>query len=181
MQKQFRKLANLLTIIRAIGALPLLTALYFENYSLAWIILLGAGLTDLADGFFARKAGGGTTWGARLDPLADKIIISAVLIWLVSKLILPFWAVWVLLTRELIVSSWRSQDYKGGAASKSGKLKTVLQFMSILLMIWPTSLGGRIVAINAQKIGLIIFWPSLLIALISAIGYFKYQIKSDLN
>ena len=87
--------------------LPLLLALATDYDALAWWLLLIGGWSDAADGWLARRAGGGSTWGARLDPLADKLLISAPLIWLASEGTLPVWAVWLLLARELLISGWR--------------------------------------------------------------------------
>ena len=97
------------------------------------LLLIGA-LSDWADGWMARKAGGGSSWGARLDPLADKLLISAPLIWLAADQRLPLWAVWLLLARELLISGWRSGSQGGAPASWLGKWKTTFQFLSLFLM-----------------------------------------------
>ena len=138
---QLRKWANTLTLIRAVAGLPLVIALSFENLSIAWVILILAGISDVMDGWLARLAGGGSEWGARLDPLSDKVLLAGPLIWLSSKGILPIWAIWLLLSREIIVSGWRSRAQKGGPACKQGKAKTILQFLSLLLLLWPQRLG----------------------------------------
>ncbi len=165
--------ANALTVLRAISGLPLILALCFGNFEFAWILFLIAGLTDYADGKLARKAGGGTSWGARLDPLSDKILISAPLIWLGSEGVLPIWSIWLIVTRELVVSLRRSREKDGVPASIGGKLKTLLQFMSILLMIWPVNWGGVIYATKMHEVGWWIYWISLIVAIESAISYFK--------
>ena len=77
-----RKLADALTEGRALVGLPLLLALAAGQPALAWILLALGGLSDAADGWLARRAGGGSVWGARLDPLTDKILITAPLLWL---------------------------------------------------------------------------------------------------
>jgi CDP-diacylglycerol--glycerol-3-phosphate 3-phosphatidyltransferase len=79
--------------------------------------------------------------GARLDPLTDKILISAPLLWLGATDLLPLWAVWLLLGRELLISGWRAGQGSGGPASKAGKAKTILQFASLLLLLWPCDWG----------------------------------------
>lgn len=149
--------------------------------AVAWVLLLLGGLTDWADGWLARRAGGGSVWGARLDPLTDKILISAPLLWLAAEPAagphLPLWAVWLLLARELLISGWRSSQGTGGPASWSGKAKTILQFASLLLLLWPGAWTlGMPPAVLPQAlhgIGWWLFWPSLLLALSSAWGYLR--------
>lgn len=72
-----RRLADGLTLARGALGLPLLLALSLGWPWLAWGLLLLGGISDAADGWLARRAGGGSTWGAQLDPLTDKILISA--------------------------------------------------------------------------------------------------------
>jgi CDP-diacylglycerol--glycerol-3-phosphate 3-phosphatidyltransferase len=133
-------------------------------------VLLVAGLSDAADGWLARKAGGGTSWGARLDPLTDKVLILAPLLWLATEQRLPLWAVWLLLARELLISGWRAAADDGAPASSAGKAKTILQFVSLLMLLWPATWTGHVVLI---RIGWWLFWPSLLLALSSAAAYLK--------
>lgn len=163
-----RRLADGLTVARALVGLPLILALTSGQPSLAWVLLLLAGLSDWADGALARRAGGGSVWGARLDPLTDKILIAAPLLWLGAEGILPLWAIWLLLARELLISGWRAAASSGGPASWGGKAKTILQFSSLLLLLWPWS-GASWVPL----IGWWLFWPSLLLAISSAWGYLR--------
>ena len=123
-----RRLADGLTVGRAVAGLPLILALSAGWAGLAWWLLLLGGLSDAADGALARRAGGGSVWGARLDPLTDKILIVAPLLWLAAQDVLPLWAVWLLLARELFISGWRAGQGSGGPASLSGKAKTNLQY-----------------------------------------------------
>ncbi|MEB3199623.1 MAG: CDP-alcohol phosphatidyltransferase family protein [Synechococcaceae cyanobacterium] len=175
-----RRLADLLTLARAALGLPLILALTAGQPSLAWILLLLGGLSDWADGALARRAGGGSVWGARLDPLTDKILISAPLLWLGARGALPLWAIWLLLARELLISGWRAGQGSGGPASWSGKAKTILQFVSLLLLLWPQgwtlgladlARGDLSPAVVLPQVGWWLFWPSLLLALSSAWGY----------
>ncbi|QPN63508.1 CDP-alcohol phosphatidyltransferase family protein [Synechococcus sp. CBW1004] len=181
-----RRLADGLTVGRAVLGLPLILALAGGQATLAWLLLLLGGLSDAADGWLARRAGGGSVWGARLDPLTDKILISAPLLWLASQPTsgphLPLWAVWLLLARELLISGWRAAQGSGGPASLSGKAKTILQFASLLLLLWPQgwtlgtaawTSGDPALPAVLQGIGWWLFWPSLLLALSSAWGYLR--------
>ena len=168
MTLSLRSLANGLTVGRAVLGLPLILALTGGQPALAWWLLLLGGLSDWADGVLARRAGGGSAWGARLDPLTDKILIAAPLLWLAAQGSLPLWAVWLLLARELLISGWRSGASGGGPASWGGKAKTILQFAALLLLLWPWGGGGW-----PQWLGWWLFWPSLALALSSAWGYLR--------
>ena len=106
--------------------LPFILALQQGWAVLAWWLLLLAGLSDAADGWLARRAGGGTSWGARLDPLTDKVLIAAPLLWFAASGTLPLWAIWILLARELLISGWRAGASDGAPASWGGKAKTIL-------------------------------------------------------
>ena len=103
-----------------------------------------------------------------MDPLTDKILILAPLLWLGAADALPLWAIWLLLARELLISGWRAGQGSGGPASWGGKAKTILQFAALLLLLWP---GGGAALLNS--LGFWLFWPSLVLALSSAWGYLK--------
>ena len=168
-----RRLADGLTVGRALLGLPLILALAAGQSALAWWLLLLGGLSDAADGWLARRAGGGSVWGARLDPLTDKILILAPLLWLAAKGVLPLWAIWLLLARELLISGWRAGQGSGGPASWSGKAKTILQFAALLLLLWPTGWLGAAAVTWLHGLGWLLFWPSLVLALSSAWGYLR--------
>lgn len=165
-----RALADGLTLLRGVLGLPLLIALQRGWGGLAWTLLLLGGVSDAADGWLARRSGGGSVWGARLDPLTDKLLISAPLLWLGGTGRLPLVAVWLLLARELLVSGWRAQQGSGGPASRGGKAKTILQFVSLLLLLWPAPWPG---SAWAWSTGWWLFWPGLALALTSAAGYLR--------
>ena len=177
---QCRRLADALTVGRAATGLPLMLALSAGWSALAWWLLLLAGLSDAADGWLARRAGGGSVWGARLDPLTDKILILAPLLWLAAREVLPLWAIWLLLARELLISGWWAGQGSGGPASWGGKAKTILQFGALLLLLWPSEWGATLGGPGSfglpallHLLGLWLFWPSLLLALSSAYGYLR--------
>jgi CDP-diacylglycerol--glycerol-3-phosphate 3-phosphatidyltransferase len=169
---RLRRLADGLTVGRALLGLPLILALAAGQPAVGWWLLVLGGLSDWADGALARRAGGGSAWGARLDPLTDKILIAAPLLWIGAEGLLPLWAIWLLLARELLISGWRSAAPGGGPASWGGKAKTILQFVSLLLLLWPWGGSGW-----AQLIGFWLFWPSLLLALSSAWGYLRSPLR----
>ncbi len=168
-----RKLANNLTLARAISGLPIVIALSLEQKAIACILILASGITDLLDGWIAKAAGGGTKWGAQLDPLADKIFLAGPLIWIASNKLIPIWAIWLLFSRELIITGWRIDEPRGGPAAFAGKVKTTLQIISIELLLWPSSWGGLEISNELNQLGWWLFWPSLALALFSAKTYIK--------
>jgi CDP-diacylglycerol--glycerol-3-phosphate 3-phosphatidyltransferase len=106
---------------------------------LAGVIFIIASLTDAADGYIARKRGIVTNLGKFIDPLADKIMVVAVLVALVDLHRVPAWMVVVIIAREFIVTGLRMIAASEGvviAASKGGKLKTVSQIIGIILLIF---------------------------------------------
>lgn len=142
-------LPNTLTIAR-IFFVPLLVAvLVQERIILHWngavitndvfalIIFLLAAATDLLDGYLARRWGQVTTIGTLLDPIADKLLVSAALISLVQVRVVPGWLVVLLVGREFAVSGLRSIAAAEGytiKASELGKTKTFLQVLAICLL-----------------------------------------------
>lgn len=112
----------------------------------AAIIFILAATTDGLDGYIARKRGQVTNLGKFMDPLADKLLVSAALISLVELGDVPAWVAWVILGREFAVTGIRAIAAADGtviSASKLGKVKTVTQVIAIsaiLLHDWPLSL-----------------------------------------
>ncbi len=102
-------------------------------------------LTDYLDGHFARSRGQVTRLGQLLDPIADKLLISAALISLVENQLAPAWAVVIIIGREFAVTGLRSIAATDGvviAASKMGKFKMLLQVLTVALLI-VSSVGGK--------------------------------------
>ena len=165
------KIINGLTILRIFLGLPIVFALNNGNNDIFVFLLIIAALTDFFDGYFARKYNHQSIFGARLDPLADKILLLGPMIWLVHERLVPLWAIWLLISRELLITSWRSNKTSGGPASIQGKYKTVLQFTSIIFLLWPEK-WGTVFTINIiNKIGYLTFWICLVLAISSAIKY----------
>jgi nicotinamide-nucleotide amidase len=99
--------------------------------------------TDGVDGYLARSRNEVTTFGKFLDPLADKLLVTAALLALIEMDVLPAWIAMVIISREFIVSGLRMVASAEGtviAASWYGKLKTVLQIAAILLFIVKDSI-----------------------------------------
>jgi len=168
-----RAFADGLTLARACLGLPLLACLALGWSSAAWLLLMLGAASDALDGWLARRAGGGSVWGACLDPLADKLLVSAPFLWLLQQQCLPAVVVWLLLGRELVVSAWRGTDPAGAPASPAGKLKTVLQLTALLLLLWPPSWGGGEIATQLRGVGWWLVWPTLASSLLSAWFYLR--------
>ena len=181
---------NLLTLLR-IFFVPLLVAALLAPGSLggwlkqvpvstetfALLIFLAAAGTDLLDGLLARRWGQVTTVGTLLDPIADKLLISAALVSLVDIHRVPAWMVILIIGREFAVSGLRSIAAAAGytiEASELGKTKMVAQVVAIALVIG----GIRWPALNEPA--MIAMWVVVLFAILSAIGYFvKFWGKVD--
>lgn len=176
------KLPNLLTLLR-IFFVPLLVAAlladgtWFARWSglftreiFALAVFLAAAATDLLDGWLARRWGQVTTVGTLLDPIADKLLISAALISLVDIHRVPAWIVILIIGREFAVSGLRSIAASSGytiRASELGKTKMASQVVAIGLVIagirWP----------ELDRLGLIGMWAVMLFAIASAADYFR--------
>jgi CDP-diacylglycerol--glycerol-3-phosphate 3-phosphatidyltransferase len=138
--------------------------------------------SDGVDGYIARSRNQVTTFGKFIDPLADKLLVAAALIALVELREIPSWVAIVIISRELIVSGLRMVAIAEGkviAASKWGKVKTVLQIVAIVLFILkdtPTPLA--IADIDLIAIVSVVAWPVMLVAvfltLASMIEYFYH-------
>ena len=109
------------------------------NYLVAFIIFAVASLTDLVDGHLARKNNQVTNFGKFLDPLADKILTTSALLCLMKIGLCNIWVVMIVLTREFLVTSIRliaASEGKVIAANMWGKVKTVIQMVSMTLVIF---------------------------------------------
>lgn len=136
-------LPNKLTLLRIVLILPFLLVLYldvpFAPYiALATFIL--ASLTDMLDGQIARKRNLVTDFGKFADPLADKMLVTAAMLWFVEIGQMPGWALLVVIVREFAVSGLRMVASDKGrviAAGWSGKVKTASTMVCIVLMFLP--------------------------------------------
>ena len=174
-------LINGLTISRILIGLPIIFSLQSGNNEIFILLILIGGLTDFLDGYLARKYNYESVFGAKLDPLADKILIIAPLIWLAHENIVPIWAIWLIISRELIITSWRSEKSSGGPASMQGKYKTTLQFISVTLLLWPQNWGNTNTLYIINLIGHIAFWICFFLTFSSALKYIVSQKESHHN
>jgi len=138
--------ASKVTIARIL-LIPVFMAVALYGYQLAALaIFVLAGSTDWVDGYIARKYNQISDFGKFMDPLADKLLVTAALLIFVQWGRLPAWALMVVLAREFIVSGLRMMAATNGtviAAGLSGKVKTVVTFLGIALML--TTFHDRVI------------------------------------
>lgn len=151
---------NVLTVLRILLVPVLVVALTSEIHNgdtIAAIVFAVASFTDGLDGYIARSRKSITTFGKVMDPIADKMLITAALIALVSLHRLAAWVAMVIVAREFAVSSLRVAAAAEGAiipASLPGKIKTVIQVIAVMALIaanhpratWVDVLVGLMVA-----------------------------------
>ena len=163
-------LPNFLTLLR-IFIVPLLVVVLLTPLSENWFgvprhilgvgIFLGAALTDYLDGKIARSRDQVTRLGQLLDPIADKLLISAALISLVENQLAPAWAVVIIIGREFAVTGLRSIAAVDGviiSASRMGKFKMLAQVITVALLIASSVAGKPPVANFGRPFPAIEFW-----------------------
>ena len=174
-------LPNLLTLLR-IFFVPLLVAALLADGTViargfpvpreifALAVFLAAAATDLLDGWLARRWGQVTTVGTLLDPIADKLLVSAALVSLVDIHRVAAWIVILIIGREFAVSGLRSIAAAAGytiKASELGKTKMAAQVAAISLVIagirWP----------ELNTVGAMAMWAVMLFGIVSAADYFR--------
>jgi CDP-diacylglycerol--glycerol-3-phosphate 3-phosphatidyltransferase len=175
-------LPNLLTFARIL-MIPL--CLWFLDQDTprsgfwAAIVFTLAALTDILDGYLARKLGVVSVLGKLIDPLADKLIVMATLVWMVHMGRMPAWAVIVLLAREFSVTALRSVAASEGviiSAGQEGKTKTALQMIGIIALLagYPYHLsyaGIDLGVVDLVRVGRALVYLSLVFSVASAAQY----------
>lgn len=134
-------LPNKLCFLRLFLVLIIFIVLYSEitNYRyIATAIFIIAAITDVIDGYIARKKNQITDFGKFIDPLVDKILVISVMIYFVAEQSIPDWTVIVIVTREFAILGLRIISASKGiviAASKLGKLKTQSQIIAVIFIL----------------------------------------------
>lgn len=179
-----KHIPNILTIIRFFLIPIIIYYITHDNYIMAFIILTISGLTDILDGYIARKYNFITNFGKLIDPLADKATQILILGSLVLKNIIPFWILVIVILKEFILVSGASFLYGKELVVSSkwyGKMATVLFYIAIVLSLF----------IKQFNIGfdfsIYIYYLALLSTLFSLFMYIKafylqgYLKKENLN
>ncbi len=180
---------NLLTLFR-IAIIPLLVVLLLPPHKfaaptqsagfIAALLFALASITDWLDGYLARRMGIVTTFGKFLDPIADKLIVMAVLIMILPFGWVPAWMVLVILGREIIITGLRGIASNEGiviAASQLGKFKTIFQIVAILGLLlhydyhWLFGIDHPYFFVNMHNIGMFYLWIATILTIWSGVDY----------
>lgn len=183
-REEFLNLPNGLTLLR-IAAIPVVMLLIWKGepedcvYA-GWTYAL-ATVTDFWDGWLARRQGLVTVMGKFLDPLADKLIVMAMLVMLVALHRVSGWLVVIILAREMTINGLRAMASSEGliiAAGQDGKIKTALQMLGVLCLVihYPapvTLYGVYEVVVDFNVVGFWVLAGSVVFSLTSAVEYFR--------
>lgn len=168
-------LPNKLTMFRILLVPVFVIFMYLpiENkYIISLLVFAVAAITDALDGKIARKYNLITDFGKFMDPLADKLLVIAALICLIEASLVPGWIVLIIVSRELAVSIMRAivaTDGKVVAAGISGKLKTITQMVSIVLLLLGAHMNSGIIL----KIGSLFIYAACILTIYSGYEYFS--------
>ena len=172
-RKEMANLPNLLTILR-VTVIPVLFLLLLEpGRTLSLVIaalFIVAAVTDLLDGYLARKYRIVTRVGKILDPIADKLVVSAAMILMIPMGRIQAWIVALIILRDIAIDGMRHIATAGGfiiAASKMGKQKTLSQVIAVSALLIHYPLFG----LDAQRIGTIVLYVALLLTIVSGLDY----------
>ena len=177
-QAGVRNLANALTVARLV-MVPIFVLLFLSAGSdhdgwrlAATAVFVLASLTDRFDGEVARRRGTVTDFGKIADPIADKALTGAALISLSSISELPWWVTVVILAREIGITLLRFWVIRRGvlAASRGGKVKTLLQVVAIGLYLLP--LSGPMASVRAYLMG-----AAVVVTLVTGVDYVARAIR----
>lgn len=134
-----------------------------------------ASISDYYDGYFARKYNAISTMGKFMDPIADKILVTSILVMLTPAKIDPFMVI-LILARDTFIGGIRSvaaADHVIIAAKSTGKWKTALQMIAI-----PAVMIGDLGSIPLEKVGYALLWISVFLSILSGIEYYSDYLKS---
>jgi cardiolipin synthase (CMP-forming) len=174
-------LPNLLTYGRVIAVPAVVACLFWPNeFVMRWTalgIFILAAVTDFLDGYLARALAQQSSLGRMLDPIADKLLVSAVLLMLVADRTIAsvsIWAAIVILCREILVSGLReflAELEVSVPVSKVAKWKTALQLVALAFLI--AGPAGEAILPGTTKIGLALLWISAVLTLYTGWDYLK--------
>lgn len=173
----------LLTWLRIL-AIPLFVAvLYFPEEWLtvrqanviSTVIFVAAAVTDWADGYLARRWNQATSFGAFLDPVADKLMVAAALIVLAEKGLVDPFAALIIIGREITISAlreWMAQvgNARSVAVNVLGKLKTIMQLVAIPFLLFDGVLLGLF---HTNPVGRVLIWVAAILTLWSMVVYLR--------
>ncbi|MGB9755308.1 MAG: CDP-diacylglycerol--glycerol-3-phosphate 3-phosphatidyltransferase [Desulfurella sp.] len=173
-----KHLPNLLSIVRTILVVPIILLLEYHLVYWALVLFLFGGLSDYLDGLLARRYNIVSSTGKLLDPLADKIFIMGILIYMIKTLDISFWLVFIILFRELIITGLRAEMASKNyilPAGRIGKWKTFTQFFSIVFLIFSY------INKSFYQFGIIILYLAVILTLVSGAQYFVIYFKNQIK
>lgn len=178
-RREVLNLPNMITIGRVFMIPPVVWLMDRSDPRLCiatGLLFMVAGVLDLLDGWLARRAGLVTVFGKFVDPLADKIMVAAVLIYLAADGRMPAWLVAILLAREFYINGLRTLASSEGvviAASSGGKAKTAFQMTGIcfLLVHYRYRMPGFDEMIDFHRMGMVLLGLSVFLSVLSAVQY----------
>ena len=188
LRRELTNVPNLVTMSRVV-LVPFVLS-FIDNFSplrsfIAGLLYLCSAAGDGLDGYLARKRGEVSTLGKFLDPLADKLTVTAVLVYMVALSRVPAWVVVVIIARDLAVNGLRSVASAQGlviSASDSGKIKTALQLVAVMMLLinfrYPVLGTGW--TVDYQRAGLIVLYVSTAVSLFSMAQYMRSFLKTAL-
>ncbi|MFC7405307.1 CDP-diacylglycerol--glycerol-3-phosphate 3-phosphatidyltransferase [Georgenia alba] len=174
-------IANVLTMIRIV-LVPVFIVLFLQDTTAmrvaAAVVFAVAAATDKLDGTLARRRGLVTNFGKLTDPIADKALVISALVLLSADGLLPWWATIVIIVRELGITLLRFLMVRRAvmAASRGGKLKTVLQIIFILMLLLPWQ--GFLPNAVVDAILLVAFLVVLLAVAVTVVTGLDYVVKA---
>jgi cardiolipin synthase len=168
-------LANWLTVLRILLIPVFVSLLVYRKPGPALVVFAGAALTDLLDGWIARRRGSQSRLGAFLDPLADKLLLTASFVTLTYLKVLPFWIAAVVLSRDVILVIGTMLVYMLGARVHPrptwvGKAATFFQILTVL-----TGLLARYLHVPFVPRG--VLWLAAAFTVISGLQYIVQGMK----
>ncbi len=180
---------NIITLIR-VACIPLLLILLLSPerepcFWAAWVFA-AASATDWLDGYLARRMKIVTIFGKFLDPIADKLLVTAALIMILPYGRVPAWMVVVVLSREIIITGLRSIASSEGIviqASDLGKIKTIFQLTAIIALLlhydyqWFFGVNHHLLTVNMHNIGIFFFWIAFALTVWSGVDYLAKFIR----
>jgi len=188
LRRELTNIPNLVTMSRVV-LIPLVLW-FIDNFSplrsfIAALLYLVSAVGDGLDGYLARSRGEVSTLGKFLDPLADKLTANAVLVYMVALGRVPAWLVVVIIARDLAVNGLRSVASAQGlviSASDSGKIKTALQLVAVMMLLinfrYPVLGTGW--TVDYQRAGLIVLYVSTAVSLFSMAQYMRSFLSAAL-
>ena len=152
--------------------IPLFVFFAASNPLLGAVIFAVASITDLLDGYVARRSKQVTKFGILLDPIADKLLVISALIVFVDIELIPAWIAIVIIVREFLVTGLRIVAVSKNIiipAESGGKIKMTAQITSVLVLLVDKA---ELIPVDMYGIGIVILWIAMIIGLVSGIRYF---------